>query len=166
MSNIIQLKAVNHEPRVDSVEIAEHLGVAHKAAIQLVRRYADDFRELGALPFEMAPFATLGGEQSRQVALLNEDQCYLLLSYSRNTKRVRSLKLALVKAFGQARRAGAAQAMSVWQELQALQLEDASSFVKASFGSRLMLDRKRALPGLRQRRERLEHEFAPQLIAG
>ena len=164
MSNIIQLKTVDHEARVDSVEIAGHLGIAHKAALQLVRRYADDFRELGLLPFEMAPFATTGGKQARQVALLNEDQCYLLLSYSRNTERVRGLKLALVKAFGQARHAGIAKSLTAWQQLQALQIEDAGSFARASVGSRLMLERKHDLPRYRARRELLEREVAPQLF--
>ena len=36
-------------------------------------------------------------------ALLNEDQAYLLLTYSRNTARVRELKVRLVKAFRDAR---------------------------------------------------------------
>lgn len=36
-------------------------------------------------------------------ALLNEDQAYLLLTYSRNTARVRVLKVRLVKAFREAR---------------------------------------------------------------
>lgn len=64
-------------------------------------------------------------------------------------------------------RAGQRQAMTVWQELQALQQEDAGSFARASVGSRLMLERKHALPGLRRRRQQLERQFAPQLpLAG
>jgi len=164
MSNVIHLTTVSNEPRVDSVEIAKHLGVAHKATIQLVRRYAQDFSELGSLPFEMAPFETRGGEQSREVAMMNEDQCYLLLAYSRNTAKVRGLKLALVKAFGDARRRGVMQSLSAWQQLQAIQVEDAGSLARASVGSRLMLDRKRSLPSLRSRRAVLEREVIPRLF--
>ena len=163
MNNVIHLVTVNDEPRVDSVEIAERLGTGHKATIQLIRRYTADFSQLGRVPFEMRPFATRGGEQAREVALLNEDQCYLLLSYSRNTPKVRGLKVSLVQAFGNARRNGVAQALSVWQELQRLQMEDANSLARASFGSHLMLDRKRALPTLRDRRRSLERQFEPQL---
>lgn len=53
-------------------------------------------------------------------------------------------------------RSGQRQAMSVYQQLVALQLEDANSFAKASFGSHLMLDRKRELPSYRARRRALE----------
>lgn len=168
MDNVIQLKTFNHEPRVDSREISQHLGVEHKAAFQMVSQYRADFMELGLLPFEMEAVKREGerGAKHHRFALLNEDQCYLLLSYSRNTKKVRGLKLALVKAFREARRAGVAQELTIWQQLQALQLQDAASFAKASFGSHLMLDRKRALPDLRQRQLQLEREFAPQLITG
>ncbi len=44
-----------------------------------------------------------GRGQPERYALLNEDQAYLLLTYSRNIKRVRALKIRLVKAFRDAR---------------------------------------------------------------
>src|SRR5690606_5591455 len=44
-----------------------------------------------------------GAGQPEKYALLNEDQAYLLLTYSRNTKRVRETKIALVQAFRRAR---------------------------------------------------------------
>lgn len=62
-------------------------------------------------------------------------------------------------------RTGQRQAMSVYQELVALQLEDAGSLARASFGSHLMLDRKREKPEFRRRRLRLEAEAMPQLFA-
>lgn len=61
-------------------------------------------------------------------------------------------------------RTGQRQAMTAWQQLQALQIEDASSFARASVGSRLMLERKHDLPRYRARRELLEREVAPQLF--
>lgn len=61
-------------------------------------------------------------------------------------------------------RTGQRKAITVYQELQALQLEDSDSFAKASFGSHLMLDRKRKLPNLRERREALELQLAPPLF--
>lgn len=62
-------------------------------------------------------------------------------------------------------RTGQRQAMSVYQELVALQLEDAGSLARASFGSHLMLDRKREKPEFQRRRLRLEAEAMPQLFA-
>ena len=48
------------------------------------------------------PAGSLGGRPV-SFALLNEDQCCLLLTYSRNTPPARALKVGLVKAFREAR---------------------------------------------------------------
>lgn len=165
MSNIIQLITINRESRADSRDIAEQLGASHRSTYRLITRYASKFSRFGEVRFQIAPVPASRTGQKEAFALLNEDQCYFLLSLSRNTPRVVDLKANLVQAFGEARRAGVAQELTIWQELQALQLEDAHSFAKASFGSHLMLDRKRELPRLRQRQLQLERQFAPQLIA-
>ncbi len=164
MSNIIHLTTVDREPRADSVQIAENLGTTHKATIQLVRRYLGVFQKLGRVPFEMRSFATAGGEQTREVALLNEDQCYFLLSLSRNTPRVVDLKLRLVQAFSEARCAGAVQSLSVWYQLQAVQVEEKNSAAKGSYGSRLMNNRKREKAGLQRELARLEAQVVIPLF--
>ncbi|MGG4776070.1 Rha family transcriptional regulator [Paenalcaligenes sp. Me52] len=94
------------EPRVDTRILAEYLGLQHRSVFALVTRYKSDFQELGHVRFEIAKLQLepLGG-RPQKYALLNEDQSYLLLTYSRNTARVRGLKVELVKAFKQARNA-------------------------------------------------------------
>ena len=84
MENVIQLVRHHGEPRVDSMEIARHLGTDHASTIKLVRRYESEFRTLGLVGFEIRarPKGQHGGGD-REVALLNEDQCYLLLTFSR-----------------------------------------------------------------------------------
>src|ERR1700692_3214374 len=74
------------EMRVDSRVLAQHLGNTHKHVRESLTDYADDFAEFGVLRFETAkpPKGTDGG-RPEQYALLNEDQCYLLLAYSRNS---------------------------------------------------------------------------------
>jgi len=89
------------EPRVDSRLIAEQLGNQHESTMRLVKAYPADFQQLGILRFEIGEIAGRG--QPEQYALLNEDQSYLLLTYSRNTAKVRALKIGLVKAFREAR---------------------------------------------------------------
>lgn len=92
------------ESRVDSRVLAEHLGNSHKHVRELLESYGSDFEALGVLRFETAkPLAGSAGGRPERFALLNEDQCYLLLAYSRNTDRVRALKLRLVIAFRDAR---------------------------------------------------------------
>ncbi len=89
------------EARVDSRLLAQHLGTAHQSTFELIKQYQDDLRELGLLRFETGK---ANGGRPEKFALLNEDQCYLLLTHTRSKKAVK-LKLNLVLAFREARRA-------------------------------------------------------------
>lgn len=71
----------------------------HASVIALVRRYQADFEEFGRVRFEIEPFETPGGVQSREVALLDEPQATLLLTFMRNTEIVRAFKKKLVREF-------------------------------------------------------------------
>lgn len=96
------------EPRVDSRLLAQHLGGDHDNVIALVTNYRPDFEQLGVVLFQTEkPTPGSKGGRPERFALLNEDQAYLLLTYRRNTAKVRALKVQLVKAFAQARRAAA-----------------------------------------------------------
>lgn len=81
---------------VSSETIAEGSGVEHRAVLQLIGNNAADFEEFGQVAFEMR--AGYNNAQVR-VALLNEQQATLLMTYQRNTDKVRAFKKALVKAF-------------------------------------------------------------------
>ena len=63
------------------------------------------FEELGLVPFQTEAVKKEGerGTKLHQYALINEDQAYFLLALSRNTDAVVSAKLALVKAFRDAK---------------------------------------------------------------
>lgn len=102
----ISITTTREEPRVDTRDLAQHLGIQHRSAFKLVEAYPDDFKALGVVRFEIAkpPKGAKGGRPERS-ALLTEDQAYLLLTFSRNTARVRALKVELVKAFRDARAA-------------------------------------------------------------
>lgn len=100
----IALTTHKGEARVDSRLIAEQLGNQHKAAMALLDRYAAKFQRFGVLPFQMEKPATgSAGGRPERYALLNEDQCYYLLSLSRNTEAVVDLKADLIAAFREAR---------------------------------------------------------------
>lgn len=79
--------------------IADGTGNEHGSVIALVRRYQADFEEFGRVRFEIEPFETAGGIQSREIALLDEQQSTLLLTYMRNTLIVRAFKKKLVREF-------------------------------------------------------------------
>lgn len=99
MDNIIELIKKKHEARVDTRVLAEHLQNQHKNVLAMIDQYHSDFEELGTLAFETRK----SGGMPIRFALLNEDQSYLLLSFSKNTKHVRGLKVELVKAFSRFR---------------------------------------------------------------
>jgi phage regulator Rha-like protein len=100
----ISLVAQKGEMLVDSRLIAKNLGLQHKHVFEQIKDFKSDFEELGVVRFQAdKPQAGTVGGRPEKYALLNEDQSYLLLTYSRNTVRVRSLKIKLVKAFREAR---------------------------------------------------------------
>lgn len=90
------------EPRIDSRLLAQSLGVQHESVAKTLNAYRADFETFGLFRFQIGE-VTCG--RPERYAMLNEDQAYLLLTYSRNTARVRELKVKLVKAFGEARKA-------------------------------------------------------------
>lgn len=91
------------ELRADSRTFVSKLDVRHRQLMENIRKYEPQFLELGRLPFETETLQTAGGPQQTSYALLNEDQAYFLLTLSRNSEAVVAAKLALVKAFRQAR---------------------------------------------------------------
>lgn len=101
----LSLVVENDTAKCSTEVMADELGNEHQAVIKLVRRYLPDFEEFGRVGFEIRPFETAGGMQSRECALLNENQCYLLLTYAKNTEKARRLKIKLVKAFSEVRSA-------------------------------------------------------------
>ena len=71
----------------------------HASVISLVRKYQVDLADFGGVRFEVEPFDTAGGVQSREIALLTEPQATLLLTFMRNTDIVRAFKKKLVREF-------------------------------------------------------------------
>lgn len=93
------------EPRVDSRLLAQHLGNKHRPTMALIEKHRERFESFGKVLFQKAPSADSRTGQRERYACLNEDQALFLLTLSRNTERVVELKLRLIKAFGEARRA-------------------------------------------------------------
>lgn len=100
------LIATATEPRVDSRMLAPKLGNKHRHVIALVDKYLDAFKTHGHVSFKKADGERKqGGGKAERYALLNENQAYFLLSLSRNSEIVVTLKSKLITAFSDARRA-------------------------------------------------------------
>ena len=97
--------AAGDVPRVDSRLLAQHMDVKHRSTFKLIAEHQQDFEVFGKVRFEIAALPGSATGQKERFALLNEDQAYLLLTYSRNTITVRALKVNLVRAFSAARKA-------------------------------------------------------------
>lgn len=91
--------ALEGQALTSTAAVADGTGNDHASVIKLVRTYTDDLAEFGRVGFQIQPFATPGGEQKREVALLNEQQATLLITYMRNSDTVRAFKKRLVSAF-------------------------------------------------------------------
>ncbi|SLD11270.1 Uncharacterized phage-encoded protein [Mycobacteroides abscessus subsp. bolletii] len=90
-----------------SLAVADGTDNEHRAVLQLIRNNRADFDEFGRVAFEMRPFATAGGTQQREVAILTEEHATLLLTYMRNSAVVRDFKKRLVREFWELRRRAA-----------------------------------------------------------
>ena len=101
----LALTTTKDEARVDSRLLAQHLGSQHQSAIENIKNYQTDFEVLGKVRFETEALPGSRTGQSVKFVMLNEDQSFLLPTYSRNTSRVRHLKLRLIQVFSEARRA-------------------------------------------------------------
>lgn len=102
--NEISVINLSGELRADSRTFAPKMDIRHRQLMDNIRKYQSKFEELGLLPFEKeARLDNQHGGGDVIYALLNEDQAYFLLTLSRNTDAVVSAKLALVKAFRNAR---------------------------------------------------------------
>ena len=64
------------EPRVDSRLLAKQLGIKHPNLFAMLKTHKTDFEEFGRVMFQTRP---LPSGQREKIALLNEDQAFLLL---------------------------------------------------------------------------------------
>ena len=162
--NLPLVSAINGEARASTDVIARGVEQQHASVIRLVRKNLSSLEGFGRVRFEIRPFKTRGGLQQREVALLNEHQSALTISFMRNSPRVVEFKVNLIREFFRLRDELASKQKSLWQQMQELIAQEVESKVRASFGSHLMLERKREIPDFRQKRLSLESEIQPPLL--
>lgn len=83
-----------------SLAIAEGVGYGHATVIKLIKRRADKLEQFGPCRFEIQMVdRQQGGGRPVEYALLNEPQATLLLTFMRNSPKVKYFKVLLVKEF-------------------------------------------------------------------
>lgn len=101
-SSKVLVQLVDDEARVDSRVIAKKLGVDHESVMRLIDKNFNDFSDFGFFRFEIGETGERG--RPRRWVMLNEDQCYFLLTLVRNSVQAVPLKKALVVEFGKLRK--------------------------------------------------------------
>jgi len=87
-------------PVTTSEVIATALDKEHKDVLALAKKYEADLNEFGSSSFKTKMItAGKGAQRDKEIAILNEQQATLLITYMRNSDKVRKFKIALVKAF-------------------------------------------------------------------
>ena len=156
---------VNSEPLASTEVIAHGMRQQHASVIKLVRKHADTLSQFGPIRFEIRLAGTRqGGGRPVEYSMLNERQAALLLTLMRNSDEVIGFKAGLISEFYRMRDALSQRDQNLWQQMQSLIAKEVESKVRASFGSHLMLERKREIPYFTSERERLESEIQPSLL--
>lgn len=92
------------EPYTTADTVAEYAQVQQQTVEHIIRKHKNDLEEFGVLGFEIRlPSPGSKGGRPEKLYHLNEQQATLLITYLRNTERVRQFKKALVRGFYEAR---------------------------------------------------------------
>lgn len=99
-NNTSIVQVVDGVPFTTSEVVAEHAGIEHRAALQLLETHQESIESaFGQVAFEMRA----GYNNARvRIARLTEQQSTALLTLMRNTPAVVAFKISLVKAFAEA----------------------------------------------------------------
>ena len=106
MNELIAINYLSKEIRTDSRDLACLLDHRHRTILENIDKVTSQLGELGPLPFRTekgSPLPQGGFAKETRYAMLNEDQCYFILTLMRNNEKVVAAKLKLVKAFRDAR---------------------------------------------------------------
>ncbi|WP_394262224.1 phage regulatory protein/antirepressor Ant [Trueperella sp.] len=86
-------------PTTTTEVIANGTGLQHASVMKLIRTNLTDFEDFGRVGFEIRPFETAGGTQSREIAVLNREHAMFAMTLFRNNAVVIEFKKALIHAF-------------------------------------------------------------------
>lgn len=149
----------------DSRKVAKHFGKRHDSVLRAFDRLtcSEGFSRLN---FVAAEELDEQGKPRRIVRMTKNGFIFLVMGFT--GEKAAKIKEAYIGAFDEM--AEQLQAISLdgfrslWDQRLALEKKDATSFMWASFGAQRMVERKKALPGIRETRERLLSEMEPKLF--
>ena len=157
--------SIDGEARASTIVIARGVEQQHASIIKLLRKHIQDFEAFGHVDFKSEVVnRRQGGGSLREYAMLNEHQASLLIAFMRNSPRVVAFKVALIREFFRMRDELQRREQGLWAQMQALIAKEVESKVRASFGSHLMLRRKREIPDFEAQFAELEDRIQKPLF--
>lgn len=145
----------------DSQTLSRTFGKQHTHVLRAYDnlKCSEDFRRSN---FGSAEYLDAQGKLRRRVTMTKDGFAMLAMGFT--GPKAAAFKEEYIRAFNEMADAMARGEKSLWQQMQALIAKEAESQVRASFGSHLMLTRKRELPNFRDEREELVMKIQPSLL--
>jgi phage regulator Rha-like protein len=126
VTDLLKIEQVNDQDVVDSRLIAAELGIEHRTFYRTISDNQIELEEdFGQLCFSHATVRnSVGAVNEVKYAYLNEDQATYLMTLSKNTPKVKTLKRKLVKSFSAAKKIIKEVVPQQSETIQILQLQN------------------------------------------
>ena len=146
----------------DSRRVAKHFGKRHANVLRAYDQLTCSL-EFRRLNFESGSFLDEQGQNRREVRMTKDGFVFLVMGFT--GIEASRMKESYVRAFNAMADQLTQIGLDLWSQRIALERKDSNSFTWAQFGSRVMLERKRALPGILDERRSLQDQMQPSLFS-
>lgn len=166
-SEIFDLIVIADDGRVmtDSLRVAKKFGKRHDRVLRAYDNLGCS-KEFNRTNFGEIEYTDSKGRQQRAIAMTKDG--YSIMAMGFTGAKAMEFKEEFIEKFNKMeasiKKNEIPHQQGLWLQMQALIAKEVGSQVKASFGSHLMLQRKKEIPPLRTEREILEAAIQPSLL--
>lgn len=149
------------KPVTDSLKVAKHFGKMHKNVLAAIRK-VECSEEFNRLNFKPIKYIDAKGRIQKAVQMTERGFLFIALAFT--GKKAAAMREAFINAFMVMSEQIKSGQMDLWKQMQELVAREVESKVKASFGSHLMLQRKREIPLFETEYEKLSCLIQPTML--
>jgi len=161
ITTIELIQVSGNQITADSRTLAKAFGKRHDNVLRAFDGL-DCSVEFRHLNFEESEIIDSRGKLRRVISMTKDG--FVILAMGFTGKNATAFKEAYIAAFNEMADRLQNKDKNLWQQMQALIAKEVESKVKASFGSHLMLNRKKEIPHFRDERYQLESEIQKPLF--
>lgn len=165
MSNLLEVNDIvmmsGDKLMTDSRKVAKHFKKRHGDVLRAYEKLecSEDFSRRN---FGLAEYIDAQGKPRRSVEMTKDGFMFLAMGFT--GKEAALVKEGFIRAFNVMADQLRNRDLNLWQKMQELIAKEVESKVRASFGSHLMLERKREIPYFRGERSQLESAIQQPLF--